>query len=243
MTEIWIWSTSLALLGLIFGSFIATLAVRWPDGRRVGLGRSACDGCGMQLRAVELVPVLSFAVQKGACRNCGGKIASVHPLVELSGLVIGLVAGLVSPNLDGAAGALFGWLLLTLAAIDLRAYWLPNILTLLLALSGLALGVGDIGHRIIGGVFGFAALWLAAEAYRLFRGRVGLGGGDPKMFGAIGCWLGWEVLPHVLLVACGTGILLVLLLRLAGHKLGATDRLPFGTLMAPAAFGIWIAMA
>ncbi|RYD55496.1 MAG: prepilin peptidase [Sphingomonadales bacterium] len=240
--EPWLWPAALGLLGLILGSFIATIAIRWPQGRSAAKGRSECDSCQRPLGASELVPVLSYVIQRGKCRACGARIAPWHPLIELLGLAIGIAAGIAAPGGAGVAGAVFGWLLLTLAAIDLRAFWLPNTLTATLALTGLALGAEPLPDRLIGGLAGFAALWLVAAGYRHLRGREGLGGGDPKLFGAIGCWLGWQALPMVLLAACAVGITMVLALRLAGNKMTGTDRLPFGALLAPAAFGIWLAI-
>jgi leader peptidase (prepilin peptidase) / N-methyltransferase len=226
----------------VFGSFIAVVALRWPEGRSALRGRSECDSCGKTLRAHELVPVLSYAAQGGKCQGCGAAIAVSHPLTELLGLAVGVTAGLVAPGWAGAAGAVFGWLLLALAAIDLRAFWLPNGLTGPLAAIGLLAGLGTLPDRLIGGAAGFAALWLVAVGYRRLRGRHGLGGGDPKLFGAIGCWLGWPALPQVLLAACILGLAIVLALRLAGTRMAGTDRMPFGALLAPAAFVIWATM-
>jgi leader peptidase (prepilin peptidase)/N-methyltransferase len=240
----WLWPALLGLLGLVFGSFIATLAIRWPEGRSSLSGRSACDGCGRTLRAIELVPVLSFLAQRGRCRSCGARIAPSHLTVELLALTVGVASGLAAPGWAGVAGAVFGWLLLTLAAIDLRAFWLPDPLTATLALLGLGGGLlglyPPLADRVIGGVAGFGVLWLVAAAYRATRGRMGLGGGDPKLFGAIGLWLGWHALPLVLLLACLLGLAVVLASRIFSQPLGATDRLPLGTLLAPAAFLLWL---
>jgi leader peptidase (prepilin peptidase)/N-methyltransferase len=240
----WIWPAALGLLGLVFGSFIATLAIRWPEGRSSLAGRSACDGCGRTLRAIELVPVASFVTQRGRCRSCGATIAPSHLLVELLALAIGVASGLAVPGWAGAAGGVFGWLLLALAAIDLRAFWLPDPLTAALALLGVGggwLGLApSLPDRLIGGAAGFTALWLVATLYRRLRGRAGLGGGDPKLFGAIGLWLGWHALPQVLLLACLLGLAVVAVTRIRGCPLTATDRLPLGTLLAPAAFLLWL---
>jgi leader peptidase (prepilin peptidase)/N-methyltransferase len=240
--EPWIWPAALGLLGAIFGSFIAVVAVRWPEGRSATRGRSECDCCGRKLRGHELVPLLSYAVQRGKCRGCAAPIAPMHPAIEALGLAVGVAAGLAAPGWQSVGGAVFGWMLLALAAIDLRAFWLPNALTAPLAAIGLAAGPGVLGDRLLGGAAGFAALWLVAAGYRHLRGREGLGGGDPKLFGAIGCWLGWTALPLVLLLAAMLGLAIVLALRLAGNKMAATDRLPFGALLAPAAFAIWATM-
>jgi len=245
--EAWGMPVLLGVLGLVFGSFIATLAIRWPEGRGVSKGRSACDACDKALRAHELVPVLSYMLQRGRCRECAAKIHPTHFLVELAALAVGLTAALVAPPAEAAAGAVFGWLLLALAALDLTHFWLPNRLTGALAVTGVVaalLGTGPpILDRLIGGAAGFGVLWLVSEAYLWLRGRRGLGGGDPKMFGAIGLWLGWQQLPFVLLLACAIGLALVGLMALGRRRPTGSDRLPFGVMLALGGFAAWILWA
>jgi len=79
-------------LGLVAGSFLAAASTRWPEGRSVLRGRSACDACGAQLRAWELVPLLSWAIQRGRCRRCGAKIDPRYPAIELAAAMLGAVA-------------------------------------------------------------------------------------------------------------------------------------------------------
>lgn len=243
MAELPIWPLTLGVLGLVFGSFIATIAVRWPARRSVADGRSACDHCGDTLSGYELVPVLSYAVLLGRCASCRAPIRPIHVVVELAALAIGVAAGVAAPGAEGVAGAVFGWLLLALAACDFEAYWLPNELTATLAITGVISGLWfdpDMLSRLLGGIGGFAVLLFAASAYRVIRGKDGLGGGDPKLFGAIGLWLGWRPLPEVLLAACVIGLLVVLMLRIAGRRIGMQDRVPLGVLLAAAAFGVWL---
>ncbi|MDG2533082.1 prepilin peptidase [Sphingomonas sp. HITSZ_GF] len=243
----WGWAVLLGVLGLVFGSFIATLAIRWPEGRVISRGRSECDSCGKGLTAGELVPVLSYLLQRGRCRGCAAPIRMSHVLTEVIGGAIGVAAAIVSPDPAGAAGAVFGWLLLALAALDVAALWLPNALTAALAATGLATGLlglnPPLDERLIGGAAGFGVLWLVAWSYRRLRGRQGLGGGDPKLFGGIGLWLGWHALPLVLLAACLIGLAGVLGLMLGGKRVTATDRLPFGVMLAAAAFAVWLGLA
>lgn len=239
----WVWPLLLGILGLVFGSFIATVALRWPQGRSAMRGRSACDGCDKALAAHELIPLLSWVIQRGRCRACGKAIHAAHPAAEALGLTIGVAAGLVAPGWEGVAGAVFGWLLLALAALDLAAFWLPNRLTATLAVAGIVDGMffapGWI-DRILGGAIGFGLLYLVAFTYRHVRGREGLGGGDPKLFGAIGLWLGASMLAPVLLGASVTGLAVALAMKLSGREIGMTSRLPLGTLLAIAAFPAWL---
>lgn len=241
-----VWSVGLGVLGAIIGSFIAALVVRWPDGRSVLRGRSACDACGHVLRAGDLVPLLSAVALRGRCRDCGARIGAVHWRIELAGLAIGAAAGAMVHGPEAIAGAMFGWLLLALAALDIVAFWLPDRLTGLLAVAGVVAGAGGIApaieDRAIGGVAGFVALWLVATVYWRVRGREGMGGGDPKLFGAIGLWIGWRMLPAVLMLAALVGLGVVLVARLRGRPMPRDTALPFGALLAVAAYPAWLAM-
>jgi len=240
------WALVLGVAGAIVGSFLAALVVRWPEGRSVMRGRSACDGCARTLDAVELVPLLSAARSRGRCRTCGAAIDPVHWQVEAAAALVGAVAGWVAPCTAGVAGAGFGWLLVALAVLDARHLWLPDPLVALLALGGLASGLAGIEpvlvDRLIGGAGGFALLWGVAAGYRRWRGREGLGGGDPKLFGAIGLWLGWRLLPAVLVVAGLVGLGVVAVAWARGRRMAADDALPLGTLLAVAAYPAWLLM-
>ena len=246
MGEGWIWPVGLAVLGAIGGSFMAALTIRWQEDRSIVQGRSACDACDRPLRWFELVPLASAAIQRGQCRTCGARIDPRHWQIEGCAALIGLMSGLVTPSPVALAGAVFGWFLLTLAALDIAALWLPDRLTLPLALLGLGTGLVGVApplpDRMIGGVAGFASLWLVAAAYRRVRGREGMGGGDPKLFGATGLWLGWRMLPAVLLIACLIGLALVLLDRLRGREVRGDTQVPLGALLAIAAYPAWLAM-
>jgi len=232
-----------ALLGLIFGSFIANLVIRWPQGRSVMHGRSACDTCHNALGSHELVPVLSHLLQRGRCRNCGAAIDPRHLTIELAAGLIGASALFVSPDLNGVAGAVFGWFLLALAVLDVEHFWLPDALTLPLMALGLivaALLRPDLAEmRMIGALAGYAGLSLVGWGYRKLRGRIGLGGGDPKLLGAIGAWLGWPLLPFVLLLASLVGLGALLLRR--RDRMHADTKVPLGALMAVAAWPLWLA--
>lgn len=237
------WALVGAIAGAVAGSFLATLVIRWPQDRDVG-GRSACDACGARLRWFELVPLLSFAVQRGRCRGCGATIDARHLAVEVGCVFIGAVALAAYPGVEGAFGALFGWLLIALAALDIEHFWLPDRLTAALAvagLAGMAFGVPPAWQdRVMGGLAGFGSLALIAFAYRKLRGREGMGAGDPKLFGAIGLWTGWAALPFVLLLASAAGLAAALLMRLRGAEVSASTRLPLGALLAVAAFPVWL---
>lgn len=236
-----------ALAGLIAGSFLATALIRWPRGEGVTRGRSRCDACATPLGPRELVPVLSHALQRGRCRHCGARIDPRHLAVELAAATVGLVAMAAHPWPLGAVTALLGWWLLLAALLDLEHQWLPDRLTLPLIPLGLAAAWAGFGpplvERAIGAAAGWAALALIALLYRLLRRRDGLGGGDPKLLGALGAWIGAWQLPLILFGAGLLGLIALLAMRLRGEEITATTRLPLGTLMILAAWPIWLMVA
>lgn len=139
------------------------------------------------------------------------------------------------------ACVVLGSMLAVLCALDVRWFWLPDMLTIPLALAGLmfslVLDAAGIGDRLIAMVAGFAALYVVGAAYEHLRGRPGLGLGDAKLLAAGGAWIGIEGLPAMLLIACITALLAIGVLALRGHALTATTRLPFGPFLA---IGIWV---
>ena len=177
---------------------------------------------------------------RGRCRTCGAPIPRLHLWVEIASAVLAALAIAIEPNLHGAALALFWLLLLAPAILDARHHWLPDPLTLVLAIAGLAVGGIAAGalflDRLIGGAAGFASLWLIAESYRRSRGREGLGAGDPKLLGAIGLWTGALALPAIVLIAALGGLAVAVV-----QGRGRLDRMPFGSLLAGAAI-LWTAI-
>lgn len=228
-----------ALLGLIAGSFIATLALRWGAGQSI-FGRSRCDGCGRTLGAIDLIPLLGWLIRRGRCQSCGAVIDPLHLRVELGCALIGVASVALLPGAAGWCLALLGWMLLPLALLDARHYWLPDALTGALALIGL-LAAGPlldtgIAARLTGAVAGGVTLGVLAWLFARLRGREGMGGGDPKLAAAIGCWLGWMPLSLMFLLASGGGIIWALAQK---KDVPIADRhVPFGAFMAAAA---WIA--
>ncbi|MDP8993730.1 MAG: prepilin peptidase [Pseudomonadota bacterium] len=235
------------LLGAVAGSFAATILVRWPERRSVLRGRSRCDICHKPLRAWELVPIWSFLAARGRCRRCDAPIDPRHFAVELTAAALGMIALVAHGGWLGLVSALLGWWLLLIALLDLQHHWLPDKLTLPLIPLGLAAAWAGFGppllDRAIAAAAGFVLLWLIAFGYRRIRGGEGMGAGDPKLFAALGAWLGWMLLPFVLLAAGLLGLAAVGLMRARGQKVTALDRLALGTLMALPAWPIWLVVA
>lgn len=235
------------LLGAIIGSFLGAVLLRWPQRRSILSGRSSCDSCGRMLGPLELVPLVSYILLRGRCRACASPIDPRQLAMETGAAFVGGLSLAAFPGPEGAATAMLGWWLLLIAALDLEHHWLPDRLTLPLILAGLAVAMLGIGpaaiDRLIGAVAGFAVLAAIAWLYRRLRGRIGLGGGDPKLLAALGAWLGWQQLPFVLLGASLLGLASILARRLRGEAVAATDRLPLGTLMALTAWPLWLLLA
>ncbi len=232
-----------ALLGLIFGSFIAAVTVRMPRDEDIVFGRSRCMSCGETLKPWHLVPVFSWLIQRGRCALCGAAVSPRYLLIECGAAAIGVWAALAGAGdlTWSIATAVLGWQLLLIALIDAENFWLPDELTLPLIATGLiaaaVIASGWPVDQMIGAVLGFVSLWLLAEAYRRVRGRQGMGSGDPILFGAVGAWVGWQGLPSTLLWACAVGFSVVLTLLITRRTVSATDRLPFGTFLA---IGLWL---
>lgn len=244
---LWLAAVLGGLLGLVIGSFLATLLIRWPKGEGAVAGRSRCDACGAALGPLDLVPILSWLLRRGRCRACGAAIDPRHLAVELAAAMIGVVAALAHPLPLALVTAGLGWWLLLTAALDLEAQWLPDLLTLPLVLLGLGAAWAGFGppldERLWGAGIGCASLEAIRLSYRLSRGRDGMGGGDPKLFAAAGAWVGVWNLPVILLAAGLLGIAAALAMLLRGQKLAAETRMPLGTLIALALWPAWLLVA
>lgn len=238
-----------AILGAIVGSFLGAALERLPSGRSIVSGRSACDGCGKALTVVELVPVLSWMMQRGKCRSCGARIGGWQLACELGGAGIGVASLLLAREGLALAAMLLGWQLLLLGLLDLRHLWLPRLLVGWLAASGLLVSIararviddaGVIGIAVAGGGLGYALLWLIARFYLKARGREGMGSGDPPLLGAIGLWLGPLGVVETMLGASIIGIAAAIVMLVSKRKIDADTALPLGTCLAATAWLLFL---
>jgi leader peptidase (prepilin peptidase)/N-methyltransferase len=237
MTAVW-----LLLAAPFIGSFLGVLVRRLPAGKDWMRARSSCETCSHPLGPADLVPLASFLVLRGRCRHCGAPISRFHPAIELAALAVCVSAVAVGGSADAlAAECVLGWGLLALAWIDAETFYLPDLLTLPLLLAGL----GDalwrapelLAPRAAGALAGWFGLLALAALYRRLRGREGIGGGDAKLLGVGGAWLGWQALPWVLLLAALLGLGWAGLQAARGRRLDAATALPFGP---PLALAIWL---
>lgn len=181
---------------------------------------------------------ISLRLRRGAAPEVGGR----RLFLALAGAAVGVWAVVSQPSIVAAGlTALLGWQLLLVALVDGEHFWLPDQLTFPLAGTGLtAAAILDrlaMSDSIVGAAAGFGGLWLLARAYRVLRGREGLGGGDPFLLAAGGAWTGWVGLPSVLLWAAAAGLSVAAARLVTGGRVTASDRLPFGVFLA---VGIWL---
>ena len=236
---LWFLLASLTILGAIWGSFVAALCCRWANGESVIKGRSRCDQCSKPIVFYDLIPVISYLVLKGKCRACGHKIGVQPIAIEIIAALIGAASCLLLPATQALAAAIFGWSLLPLLILDYKHLWLPDRLIVLLVIAGLLFGAlltPDVSalDRVIGALAGFLALEIIRHTYQRLRDRDGMGAGDPKLFGALGIWLGWQALPITLLIASAIGLGVLLVMRAANA--GRQEFFPFGSYLAAAAY-------
>ncbi len=239
------WVVPLAASPFI-GSLLGVLIRRLPEGRPVILARSACDSCAKRLGPAELVPLISFVVQRGRCRGCGAAIARMHVAVELAAVLVAIVVTLTTEGAEDIwAGCALGWTLLALAWIDMDSLLLPDALTLPLIVIGLTvawlLEPWLLTNRAIGAIAGYAAFRAVEVGYRRLRGRDGLGQGDAKVLAAGGAWLGWAALPWVVVLAALCGLAAAGVMALVGRTIGRETVLPFGPPLAIAIWLLWLA--
>jgi leader peptidase (prepilin peptidase)/N-methyltransferase len=237
-------TASLFFASFLVGSFLGVLVKRIPHGEDVMFGRSRCGVCKVQLRCGDLIPLLSWLILRGCCRNCSQPIGLFYPLIEVAALFVAIWSAMVTLNGTVIASCVLGWILLALAVIDWRHFLLPNVLTLPLIVTGLGvvylLNRGQFSDHLIGSALGYIFVELVAYTYRRLRHREGIGHGDAKLLAAAGAWVGWEGLPSVILIAAVAALLITLAKSFFDKPLSATQRVPFGSYLCLGLWLIWL---
>ena len=248
------------VLGLVVGSFLNVVIIRLPprlayqwqhsqtlsdssEGTEksppgIVLGRSHCPKCNHVIRWWENIPLLGFLILRGRCSSCQTQISIRYPAIEAFTAAVTLViiwrlgvSSVLVPAL------LFSWTLIALTFIDLDHFLLPDVITLPLLWLGLLVnlagGFCDIHAAVIGAVAGYLSLWIVYHLYRVITGRAGFGHGDFKLLAALGAWLGWQMLPLIILLASVVGAAVGISMITAG-RLNSRQPLPFGPYLAGA---------
>ncbi len=197
----WMLAMVAGLLGLILGSFLNVCSLRWPNDESVVRPPSHCPTCGAGIRWFDNIPVLSYLVLRGKCRSCGTSISPQYPMVELAtGLIWAGCFLQFGLTVEALRGALFLTILLGIAVTDARFYIIPDEFSIGGGVLGLLLapfpgGLGTV-QALLGAVVGFGLLWVVAKFGTWLFKKDAMGGGDLKMMGMVGAFLG---VPGVLL--------------------------------------------
>jgi leader peptidase (prepilin peptidase)/N-methyltransferase len=213
-----------------------------PEGPAYSLvsPRSACPGCGHRIAAWENVPIVSWLALRGKCSACGTRISLKYPLVEaLAGVGAAYAAWRFGASAAALGAALFIWFTIALAFIDQETGLLPDDLTLPLVWLGLVVnlmgGFVPLADAVVGAIAGYLALWLVYQGYKLLTGKEGMGYGDFKMNAAVGAFLGWKMLPLVILLSSLVGLAFGALQMFAARgRWDAGFRFHFGPYLAVA---------
>ncbi len=240
MTESVVFAIGALLIGLCVGSFLNVVIHRLPKMLERGwqaqcaelrgenpapgpvynlmVPRSACPACGAPITALQNIPVVSWLMLGGRCAGCKAPISARYPVVEvLGGLLAACAIWRFGVTPQGIAACIFLWSLLALTMIDFDTQLLPDSITLPLLWAGLIANLwhtfASLPDAVIGALAGYLSLWTIYWLFKLIRGKEGMGYGDFKLLAALGAWLGWQLLPVIVLlssvVGAGIGISLI----------------------------------
>ncbi len=206
-------------------------------------GRSHCPKCGHQITALENVPVLSYLMLRGRCSACKARISPRYPVVELlTGILFVVTIWHFGPTAQGLSALALTAVLIALTGIDADTQLLPDNFTLPLLWLGILVNLfavhTSLADSVVGAIAGYMTLWLIYHMFRLLTGKEGMGYGDFKLLGALGAWLGWQMLPLIILLSSLVGAVFGITLMAIG-KMDRDKPMPFGPFIAAAG---WIAL-
>jgi leader peptidase (prepilin peptidase)/N-methyltransferase len=259
---------SMTVLGLMVGSFLNVVIHRLPgmlqrDWQRqcvdlLQLARpesasadtmnlvkpgSRCPHCGHSITALENIPLVSYVALGGKCSACRKSISLRYPAIELAGGALALIcAWHFGYGIQALSAALLSWSLLTLSMIDFDHQLLPDDITLPFLWLGILVNLfgtfTDLHASIMGAMAGYGTLWTVYFAFKLLTGKIGMGHGDFKLLAMLGAWLGWQMLPLIILLSSVAGAMVgVSLIVFRRHD--KSKPIPFGPYLALAG---WIAL-
>ncbi|MBQ5941855.1 MULTISPECIES: A24 family peptidase [unclassified Massilia] len=249
-----------ALFGLLVGSFLNVVIYRIPammqresdnyvaaetgkepphtERFNLMVPRSRCGHCGHQITAMENIPVISWLALRGKCSSCKTPISARYPAIELfTAIVSGLLVWTFGSGAMGLATLLFAWLLIAMTFIDFDTQLLPDDLTYPLLWAGLLVNINGtfvpLQDAVIGAAAGYLVLWAVYWLFKLVTGKEGMGYGDFKLLAALGAWLGWAMLPTIILLSSIVGAVVGISLILFAKR-GRDKPIPFGPYLAAA---------
>ena len=253
-------ATCAGILGLLIGSFLNVVIHRLPkmmqresdnyvahesgkplphtDRYNLVVPRSACPHCGHQITALENIPVFSYLFLRGKCVECKAPISARYPVVELvTGVLSAFLVWHFGSGLAGLATLLFAYLLIAMTFIDADTQLLPDDLTFPLLWCGLLVNLHGtfvpLQEAVIGAAAGYLTLWGVYWLFKVTTGKEGMGYGDFKLLAALGAWLGWKMLPVIILLSSAVGAIVGIGL-IVFAKRGRENPIPFGPYLAAA---------
>jgi len=205
--------------------------------------RSRCPKCKTQITAVQNIPVISWLVLRGKCAHCKMPVSARYPVIEaVTGMLTALIIFKLGANWAGIGGMLLLWSLIALTMIDYDTQLLPDQITLPLVWAGIIFSMiphsgvfpaTDLQSSIFGAIGGYLALWSIYWGFKLITKKDGMGYGDFKLLAALGAWLGWQLLPAIILLSAVVGALTgIAMILFSGHKREVP--IPFGPYLAGA---------
>ncbi len=262
----WFVPTALLLLGLTVGSFLNVVIYRLPlmmetrwrrdccelleiDREKqvaplnLATPNSHCPKCKAPIKPWHNIPVLGYLILRGKCDTCTQHIPARYPILELvTGLLTLALAWYFPLSIALLGAVLFTWALVALTMIDVDHQLLPDDITLpllwmglLFNLTGTYVGLGD---AVIGAMGGYLTLWTVYQLFRLLTGKEGMGYGDFKLLAALGAWMGWQMLPIIILLSSAVGAIVGIAMMIIKRR-GKDIPIPFGPYLAAAG---WIAL-
>lgn len=204
---------------------------------------SHCPHCQTPIKAYDNIPLISFCLLAGKCRDCQAAISVRYPLIELfTGLCSALIAWRFGLSIAMLFGLLLTWSLIAQSVIDIEHQLLADSISLPMLWLGLLLSIFSIytnSHdSIIGAIGGYLSLWSVYQLFKLATGKDGMGYGDFKLLALLGAWLGWQYLPLIILLSSLVGAMIgVSMVLLKNHKF--SQPIPFGPYLAGAG---WVAL-
>jgi len=226
-------------------------ATKTPPGRfDLVFPHSSCTSCGAQITAMQNIPILSYLILRGNCGSCGNAISKRYPIVEATTAVMtAVVAWRFGFGWEAAGAILLTWALIAVSVIDIDHQIIPDSISLPFVWIGLMLSLFhpmagaevlfiDAGTAIVGAVAGYLSLWSIYQLFRLMTGKEGMGYGDFKLLAVLGAWLGWQMLPLIILLSAVVGSVVGISMIMV-RKHDRNIPIPFGPYLAAAG---WIAM-
>ncbi len=229
----------LACLGAAIGSFLNVLIFRIPEGQSIVLPSSHCQKCGHAIRVYDNIPIISYLILRGKCRDCREKISLQYPVVEaITAVMSVLIFVKFGLSFKYLSSFIFTCALIVITFIDLRHQIIPDVISLpgipvFFLLAVFFMNV-TIWEALLGILIGGGCLFAIAFTYEVITKREGMGGGDIKLLAMLGAFLGWKSLFFVLFASSMLGAVVgISAMIMKGQDMKYA--LPFGPFLSIAA--------